>query len=309
MYLPEGRAVGRDVRCAVHWRRVRVLRWAWHSARAVRRSATDVRLAASESHWGAHSEVSPELARRSAQQVRVAVSHRERRVRPAGRLARAGLRRVAQVPVVEQVVVADAEPHPDAAVEALPQAVLDARVRRADELAAAARHGERVAAVRCEPQVPAVPLADAEARPSEPEAVQPWAEGAVRLSAAQEVLAVARRAAEQPSAASCLPEPSADRERPAPSEMMAMVRHEQIATWKMRRSRAGSISACSYPPFDGCPSARFIDITRCHARWTDNGEAAMWRDARRNELLSCRTMITWNIALENEELFIGMNCS
>jgi len=285
--LPEGRAAGRAVRCVVHWRREHpvqwVLRWAQHSARAGCRSAMDVRRAASESHWDARSEVLPELARRSGPEwvslVHAAESHRERRARPAGRSARAGLRRVAQAPVVEQVVVAGVETHPDAAVEVQPRAELAARVRRADALAAAARHGERVEVSRDGPQVPAVPLADAEVRPSEPEVARSWAGVAVRLSAAQEAPAVARHAA-GPSAASCLPEPSADRERPAPSETMTLVRHEQIATWKMRRSRAGSISACSYPPFDGCPSARFIDITRCHARWTDNGEAAMWRDAR-----------------------------
>lgn len=284
--------MGRDVRCAVHWRRVRVPRWAQHSAQAACRSATDVRPAAFESHWGARSEVppelvrrsgpelvSPELARRSAQQVRVAVSHRERRVQSVERSARVGLRRVARAPVVEQVVVAGVEPHPDAAVEAQPQAGLDAQVRRADALAAAARHGERAAAVRCGAQVPAVLLADAEVRPSEPEEAQPWVAAAVQLSAAQEVLAAARHAA-VPSVASCLPGSSAVRERPAPSETVTLVRHEQIATWKMRRSRAVSISACSYPPFDGCPSARFIDVTRRHARWTDNGEAAMWRDGR-----------------------------
>lgn len=275
--------MGRDVRCAVHWLRVRVPRWGQHSAQAACRSATDVRPAASESHWGARSEVPPELVRRSGPElvspVHAVVSRHGRRVQSVERSARVGLRRVARAPVVEQVVVAGVEPHPDAAVEAQPQAELDAQVRRADALAAAARHGERAAAVRGGAQVPAVPLADAEVRPSEPEEAQPWVAAAVQLSAAQEVLAAARHAA-VPSVASCLPGSSAVRERPAPSETMTLVRHEQIATWKMRRSRAVSISACSYPPFDGCPSARFIDVTRRHARWTDNGEAAMWRDGR-----------------------------
>lgn len=256
-----------------------VLRWAQHSAREACRSATDDHPAAFESHSAAQRDLAERSVQHSVQQVRAAESHRERRARPAGRSAHAGLRRVVQAPVVEQVVVVGVEPHPDAAVEAQPRVELDAQVRRADALAAAARHGERVEAARDGPQVPAVPLADAEVLPSEPEAAQAWAVVAVRLSAAQEGPAVVRPVA-VPSVASCLPGPSADRERPAPSETMTLVRHEQIATWKMRRSRAVSISACSYPPFDGCPSARFIDITKRNARWTDNGEAAMWRDVR-----------------------------
>ena len=179
----------------------------------------------------------------------------------------------AQVPIVVLAAAADAEPRPDAAavVEVQQQVVSDARVRRADEPAVAAVRGGR--------QEPAVARADAEARPSEPGEARRGAAAEERLSVVQEVPAVARPAGE-PSAVSCLLEPFADRERPAPSETMTMVRHERIATWKMQRSRAVSISVWSYPPFDGCPSARFIDATRRHARWTDNGEAAMWRDAR-----------------------------
>ena len=217
----------------------------------------------------------------------------------------------AQVPVVVLAAAADAEPHPDAAAEARRQEESGARVRRADEPAAAAvLHAERmvVAAARDGPQELAVPLADAEAPPSEPGEARHAAAAAERLSVVQEALAVARPAGE-PSAVSCLQEPFADRERPAPSEMITMVRHERIATWKMQRSRAVSISVWSYPPFDGCPSARFIDVTRRHVRWTDNGEAAMWRDARRNELLSRGRRGLRNFSFENEGPFIRMNCS
>ena len=268
-----------------------VLRWAPHSAREACRLAKDGRPAGSESHGGVRSEVSPEPAQRSGPELvrpgHVAVSRHGRRARPAERSARAGLRRVAPaqapvpVPVLAEAVAVDAALHPDAAaaVEAQPQAGLDARVRPADGPAAAARHGERVAAARDGPQGPAVPPGDAEARPLEPEAAPLLAVQAARHAAAPAAPALARCAA-APWAASCLRGPFADRERLVPSEMMTMVRHEQIATWKMRRSRAVSISACSYPPFDDCPSARFIDITRRHARWTDNGEAAMWRGVR-----------------------------
>lgn len=241
--------------------------------------------------------------------ARGAASHPGHRVRSAGRSVRAEFRRAvrAQAPVGTQAAAADAEPRRDAAVaeaEVPRQVASGARVCRVDEPAAAARREVRQAVARgarleaAEPQV---------VRPSEPEAVRRAAAVEVQPSGpAAAVQRVVGQVAEL-LAAPCSQVLSADRERPAPSRM-TMARRERIATWKMQRSREGSISTYSYPPFDGCPSARFIDVAKRHARWTDNGEAAMWREARGIELLSGCTMRLRDFAIENERSFIGMNC-
>lgn len=225
-YLRACRGAGRDVRYAV--RLLRVLRW----VQEVLRSAARGRQVVFERHSAAwRSAARTDLVRCCSAPVRVAASRHARRVRSAGRSARAEPRRDAAVAVVE----------------VRRQAASAARVRRGDEPAAEARHAMARAVAQGEPQVPAVPQVDAEVPPWASEAAQ---RETVRPLVLREVrLSLAHRAAE-PSAASCDLETCADRERPVPSKTMTMVRHEPIAKWKTRRSRAVSVSVYSYPPFE-----------------------------------------------------------
>lgn len=249
----EGRAVDRAARCVVRWRRrVRVLRWAQHSAREVlrsgargrraafewhsaasrseaspdsvlrwvqysawgaRRSATGDRRAGSELHSVAHLEASPDLAQHAGPRCSAPEGVVALR---RGRPARSAGRWVrAELHRVVQVRVAAAE---QAVAGAGPRRDAAESAPRREALAVRVRRAdEPVARERHEEVPPAV-----RDGPQEPEVlradveVRPSEPEAARHVVARAVLLSARQAAE-PSAASCPQAPSADRERPGPS--------------------------------------------------------------------------------------------